>query len=252
MTKMGTASRTTRPERTGTPAPSPGRRRANRWKVICVALLVLGVLGTVAWVLLGSRLLVVRHVQVSGADLLPRDRIVASAKVPLGTPMVRLDAGAVRDRVERLQEVESARVVRRWPATLRIVVRERVPVVLIARDRKYYQMDRHGVIVITGTRRPRGLPELAVANPNPADPATIAALEVRAGLPARLVRRVAVIEAASPESVTLRFTSGLTIVWGAAERSDEKVRLVDALLATAAGRSARTLDVSSPEVVTTR
>jgi cell division protein FtsQ len=178
--------------------------------------------------------------------------VVAAARVPLGTPMVRMDTDVVRDRVERLQEVETARVVRRWPATVRIVVRERVPVVAVERARKYYEMDRYGVIVVTSSRRPRELPALVVANPSATDPATAAALRVRGDLPVRFARRLAQIEASSPESVTLRFKAGATVVWGAAERSEEKVRLIDALLATPEGRSARIVDVSSPEVVTTR
>ncbi|MBC6462891.1 FtsQ-type POTRA domain-containing protein [Actinomadura sp. HBU206391] len=219
---------------------------------MCVALLVVGVLATAAWVLLGSRLLVVRHVQVTGVKILPRDRVVTTARVPLGTPMVRMDTDVVRDRVERLPEVESARVERRWPATVRIVVRERVPVVVVERARKYYEMDRYGVIVVTTSRRPSGLPALVVANPSATDPATAAALKVRGDLPVRFARRLAQIEASSAESVTLRFKAGTTVVWGAAERSEEKVRLIDALLATPEGRAARTVDVSSPEVVTTR
>jgi cell division protein FtsQ len=143
-------------------------------------------------------------------------------------------------------------VERRWPTTVRVVVRERVPLVAVERDQRYYQMDRDGVIVLTTIRRPRGLPVLVVANPGPADPATGAALKVRGGLPPRFVGRLAIIEAASPESVMLRFKAGMTVVWGAPERAAEKIRLIDALLATPAGRSARTVDVSSPEVVTTR
>jgi cell division protein FtsQ len=227
-------------------------RRPNRWQVVCVALLVAGVLGTAAWVLLGSRLLVVRNVQVSGAKIVPQDRVAAVARVPLGTPMVRLDTDLVRDRVEGLREVESARVERRWPATIRLIVTERVPVVVVERAQKFYQMDRYGVIVLTTSKRPRGVPSLVVANPSGADPATDAALRARVSLPPRFVRRLAAIEAGSPESVTLRFKTGMTVVWGAAERTEEKVRLLDGLLATPGGRAARIIDVSSPEVVTTR
>ncbi|MGH3391310.1 MAG: cell division protein FtsQ/DivIB, partial [Actinomadura sp.] len=121
----------------------------SRWKAVFVTLLVLGVLGTAAWVLLGSRLLVVRQVEVTGAKLVPRDRVTSVAQVPLGAPLVRLRTDEVRDRVAGIQEIESVRVERRWPATVQIVVRERVPVVVVDRDRRYYQIDRFGVTVIT-------------------------------------------------------------------------------------------------------
>ncbi|TDD74811.1 FtsQ-type POTRA domain-containing protein [Actinomadura rubrisoli] len=228
------------------------RRRPSRWKVAFVTLLVLGVLGAVTWVLLGSRLLVVRTVEVTGANLAPRDRIVAAAGIRLGVPMVRLDTGAVRQRVERLREVESATVERQLPATVRIVVRERVPVAVLQRSGRYHQLDRHGVTVVDSAARPPGLPTLTVATPGPSDPATLAALNVLSGLPERLRGRLADVEATSPGDVSLHLSSGPTVVWGPAERAQEKIRLFEALQRTAAGRSARVIDVSSPEVVTTR
>ncbi|XVQ13818.1 cell division protein FtsQ/DivIB [Spirillospora sp. CA-255316] len=239
-------------QRRSTPEPAARDRRSSRWKAACVTLLVLGVLGTVAWVLLGSRLLVVRNVEVTGTALAPRDRIVATAGIRLGLPMARLGTGGVKARLERLREVESATVERHWPATVRIVVRERVPVAAVERAGRYYQLDRHGVAVADGPSRPPGMPALSSASPGPTDAATLAALRVLDDLPERLSARVSAVEAPSPESVTLRMAGGRTVVWGPAERSAEKVRLVEALQKSAAGRYARTIDVSSPEVVTTR
>jgi cell division protein FtsQ len=226
--------------------------RARRWKVAFVTALVLGVFGTSAWVLFGSRLLVVRHIDVTGTHIVPESRVVAATGVPLGGSMTSLDTGAVADRVAGIQQVEAVRVERRWPATLRIEVRERAPAVVAVRGRRYYQIDRFGVTVLATSTRPRGLPELAVAAPDPGDPATAAALAVWRTLPGRFRGRVAAIGATDPEAVTLRLRSGVSVVWGAPERSTEKLRLVEALVGTRAGRSAHTIDVSSPEVVTTR
>jgi cell division protein FtsQ len=245
MTEAGTR------ERANPVGPAPGRRPA-RWKVAGVGLLVLCLLGVLAWVLLGSRLLVVRNVEVTGTKLAPRDRIVATAGIRLGLPMARLGTGAVRSRLERMREVESAQVERRWPATVRIVIRERVPVVSVERGGRFYQLDRYGVAVADGPSRPQGLPALSSPAPGPTDASTLAALKVLHALPDRLRSQVAAVEAPSPESVTLRMAGGRTVVWGPAERSEEKVRLVDALRRTPAGRAARTIDVSAPEVVTTR
>lgn len=252
-----TEARTDQPESgTGDPAAGPetaaDRPRGGRWKVIFVALLVLGALAAVGWVLLGSKLLVVRHVEVSGAALAPRDRIVAAAGIRLGVPMARLDTGEVRARVERLREVESAEVRRDWPATVRIVVRERVPVAVLERGGRYERLDRHGVTVADGASRPAGLPELTVSSPGPSDPATLAALKVLTGLPDRLRGRVEEVEAADPGSVELRMKGGLTVTWGPPERAAEKIRLLDSVERTASGRSLHAIDVSSPEVLITR
>ncbi|SEF51457.1 cell division protein FtsQ [Thermomonospora echinospora] len=218
-------------------------------------------LAAVAWVLLGSKLLVVRHVEVSGTHLAPRDRVVAAARITLGLPMVRLDTAAVRDRVQGVREVESARVERVWPGTVRIEVRERVPLVAVERSGRFHQLDRFAMTVVDSARRPASLPLLTVAAPGPDDPATTAALQVVGELPAELSRRLTAVDAPSPESVTLRLGGArpggadgdpLTVVWGAPGRAAEKARLVDALRRSAAGRAAGTIDVSSPEVVTTR
>jgi cell division protein FtsQ len=227
-------------------------RRSSRWKVLFVALLIAGVLGTAAWVLLGSRLLVARHIDVVGERLVPRDRLLAVADVRLGEPLIRLDTAAVRDRVEAVQEVETARVERRWPATVRIVVRERTPIAAVQDDNRFLQVDRYGVTVLTSAARPRGLPSLTVANPVPSDPSLRAGLAVIQALPTWLSHRVASVEAPSPEAVTLRLKEGTAIVWGAPERTPDKLRLLYGLLSTTPRRGIKTIDVSSPEVVTTK
>ncbi|WP_019630719.1 cell division protein FtsQ/DivIB [Actinomadura atramentaria] len=250
MTETGTARRG-EAERSQRGGGTPPRRGPDRWKVLFVALLVVGVLGASCWALLGSRLLVVRHVEVSGTRLLPRDRVVAAAGVRLGLPMVRLDAGDVRARVAKLPAVAGARVERRWPATVRIVVRERVPVAAYQRSGRYYQVDAAGFPVTDGPDRP-DVPLLTVASPSPSDPTARAALRVVSELPAGLRGKLAEVSAVSPESVTLRLTSGLTLVWGSPERTAEKARLAEALMRSPAGKSGRTIDVSSPDVITTR
>lgn len=216
-----------------------------------VILLVAGLAGLVAWLLLGSRLLVVRHVEVEGTRMVPRDRVLSAAGIRVGGPMVRLDVDTVDRQVEAARGVESATITRRWPGTVRIAIRERVPVVTVERGGRFHQLDRYGVLVLEGSVRPPGLPSLLVAAPGPADPATRAALDVRQGLPERYTSRLVTIEAPTAESVTLRLSTGKTVVWGSAERAEEKLRLLDALLGTAAGRAARSIDVSAPEVVTT-
>lgn len=229
----------------------PARRRSSRWKVLFVTLLVLGVLGTAAWVLLGSRLLVARRIDVVGARLVPRDRVLGVARVRLGEPLIRLDTAAVRDRVEAMQQVETARVERRWPTTVHIVIRERTPIAAVQRDNQFLQIDRYGVTVLISAARPRGLLALTVASPVQSDPSLRAGLAVIRALPPWLFHRVAGVEARSPEAVTLRLEEGITIVWGAPERTPDKLRLLRGLLGNSQRRVAKTIDVSSPEVVTT-
>ncbi|MFD0905519.1 cell division protein FtsQ/DivIB [Actinomadura sediminis] len=246
-----TESRAGRREPAEAVEPAEDERAGGRWKAVFVALLVVGVLGAVTWVLLGSRLLVVRQVEVGGTDLAPRDRITAAAGIDLGVPMARLDTGEIAARVERLREVESAEVERHWPGTVRIVVDERVPVAVFERGGRYHRIDGDGVVVADGTARPSGLPTLSVGAPGPSDAATLAALRVLTVLPDSLRGLVAEVEATAPEAVTLFLNDGRTVVWGEAGRADEKIRLLEALQRTEAGRAVRRVDVSSPDVLMT-
>jgi cell division protein FtsQ len=230
----------------------PVRRRSSRWKVLFVGLFIFGVLGTATWVLLGSRLLVVRRIDVTGERLVSRQDVLTAAGVRLGEPLARLDTEVVRDRVEAVQAVETARVERRWPTTVRIVVRERTPIVVAQQGNRFLQIDRYGVTVVTSAARPHGLPVLDVANPTQSDPSLRAGLSVVRALPSWFGRRVVGVEVLSPEAVTLRLTDGVIVVWGAPERGPEKLRLLHGLLGESPPRGVKTIDVSSPEVVTTR
>jgi cell division protein FtsQ len=232
------------------------RRPHSPWKVALVVLLIAAALGAAGLVLAGSRLFVVREVEVRGERLVSRERVLAAARVSLGEPLVRVDTAAVRRRVASITEVESATVVRAWPAALRITVRERTPIVIAKRDGRYLHIDRYGVTVRAAEQPsaepPAGPPRLVVDDPRRGDPATRAALAVLPTLPRDITVRLTAIEARTPESVTLRLRDGPTVVWGAPERAPEKLRALRTLLWSPKAARAKEIDVSSPEVVATR
>ncbi|GAB2818219.1 hypothetical protein GCM10022221_15110 [Actinocorallia aurea] len=240
----------TRPVPPAEPPAHPQRR--DRWKTLFVVLLLAGLIGAAVWVVLGSRLLVVRDVEVRGLSLLTRKQVLDAALVPIGTPMARLDAGAVERRIAAVREVESVKAERSWPTTLVLRVVERVPVAVVAGEGGYAQLDRFGVTVLTGPRKPGHLPELVVAAPGAGDPATRSGLAVLRELPDAWRARLTEVEVPGAEHVVLRLDGGLVVVWGAAERGSEKIGLLEAVLSSKAGKAAGTIDVSVPGVVTTR
>jgi cell division protein FtsQ len=251
-------------EAASAPRGLASRMTLSRWKFVFVGLLIVGVLGTATWVLLGSRLLVVRKIVVVGNHMVSRDQVLGVARIRLGEPLIKLNTGTVGDRVEAVQEVETARVERGWPTTVRIVIKERTPIVAVlvgvagrsqggeTQNNRYLEIDRFGVTVISVPTRPTGLPLLTVASPVQADPTLHAGLAVWRELPSWLAGRVGAIRAPNAESITLQLRDGMTIVWGAPERAAEKVRLLRGLLLDSPPRGAKMIDVSSPEVVTTQ
>jgi cell division protein FtsQ len=254
--QAGEASRgTASPDLAVSPGPelTRGPRRKRRtWRAVLIALAVLGTAGATAWVLLGSRLFVVRSVAVTGTHLVPESEVLAVADIQLGTPLIRVNTAQVAARVETIRQVQSAQVTRSWPDRVVITVKERTPALAIAAPGGGFDLvDADGVLVQWAARRPPGLPRYisttAVASLR-GDPDVTAAAAVLTELPARLRRSVQSVTAPSPDQVTLRLAGGVTIVWGGTDRAAAKAEELTLLMRT----HARYYDVSAPGSAVTK
>lgn len=235
-----------------------------RWRWLAAFVGAAGVAGALGWLVWFSSLLAVERIEVVGpGQWLTGPEVVEASGVRVGTPLARVDVGAVRDRVRSLRPVESVRVRRSWPGTLRIRVREREPVAAIADSEGYLLLDAESVHVATVDERPDGIPLIRLRGPpaGASDPAgdsgphverAPAALRVLVVLPERLTSKVRTIAVADGGAVTLRLQGGARVLWGSPENADhgrEKSRLLSALLQR---HDAAMYDVRSPEVVTVR
>ncbi|MBK5308050.1 MAG: FtsQ-type POTRA domain-containing protein [Frankiaceae bacterium] len=232
-------------------AKAKADRSARRKRVgrrLGLGLAVLAPLALLGWLLLASPLLAVRTVAVSGTERLTPAQVRAAADVVRGTPLARVDAGAVVRRVESLRAVAEVRVSRSWPSTLRLQVVEREPVVGVVTSAGVTLLDADGVPFSPAAALPPGLVRLQVARPGPADPTTRAALHVLADLPQPMRGRVRIVRAASPSSVTLVLRDGRRLLWGGVGDTALKLQAAEALL-TMPGT---VFDVSRPGVVTRR
>jgi cell division protein FtsQ len=212
---------------------------------VCVAVVVAAALG---WIVLGTSLLGVREVRVTGSVIAGPDQVRAMAAVVEGTPLARVDTDAVRARVRTLPSVADAAVRRAWPTTLVIEVSERVAVATVADGGTFLYLDREGVVFSTSATRPAHLALLRVPSAGPTDPATMAALEVLAALTPQLRERLREIVAESPAAIHLELAGGRRVIWGDATHSAAKAQIATSLLAG----SSLTIDVSTPDVVTVR
>ncbi len=149
------------PASPGRAAPGAGRTRRVGWKGVFFGLVAVAIVTGVAWALLGSRLLVVRSVQVTGAGpQVSRAQVLAAARVPAGLPLIRVNTAAVAQRVGGIRQVQSAQVSRNWPSTVVISVRLRTPVFAVAARGGYALVDAYGVDVRDSALRPPRLPLL--------------------------------------------------------------------------------------------
>jgi cell division protein FtsQ len=222
------------------------RRRGLRRAGIGAA--VLAPVALLAWVLLMSPLLAVRHVVVSGTSRLSPEQVRAAASVARGVPLARVDAQSVVRRVEALRAVADVRVTRAWPSTLKLVVVERTPVAGIVTRTGVTLVDAAGVPFADVAALPLGVVRLQVTRPGPSDPTTKAALNVLAVLPQPMRGRVRIVRGASPTSVTVGLRPGRRVLWGGVDDTALKAAAAEALLKM----PGTVYDVSRPGVVTRR
>jgi cell division protein FtsQ len=227
----------------GTRSPSTGGSGSGKAAGL-FGVLVLAVLAGVAWALLGSSLLVVRHVEVAGNRLVTAAQVRQAAKIKPGTPLATLNTAAVARRVEQLAPVLSAAVTRSWLDTVVITVRERTPVLAVAMTGGGYGLvDPYGVVVRSAARKPAGMPLLS---PAPAvlrgNAAIRAAAIVLRHLPAEVRTRLRWISAASASAVTLHLAGRITVLWGGTGQAAQKTAELGLLLRT----HARYYDISDP------
>ncbi|MUL40836.1 FtsQ-type POTRA domain-containing protein [Streptomonospora sp. PA3] len=232
----------------GGSAERSGTRRSDPWKIAFVVLLIVGLLTVVTWVLLGSRLLVVRQVEVAGTDRLDPDQVVAAVDVATGTPLARVDTGAAQRRAEELRLVESARVSRGWPATLRVDVVERTPVLGMRAGDGFRLIDGDGVRIADTDKRPRNYPLIGVSGEPEGSPAVAAAAAVVEQVPAAVGGRIDTIDAGKRSAIELTLQSGATVDWGTTERSERKSTILTILLNEHPPGPDRHYDVSAPEM----
>ena len=228
---------------------APARRR---WPVVVAVLAVACLIGGAAWALLGSRLLAVRSVIVTGTHLVPKAEVLKVAGVRLGTPLIRVNTSQIAARVATIRQVQGVQVTRSWPDRILIAVRERTPVLAVtAPDGGFDLVDPDGVTVLWAARRPSRLPLFVLTtgaiDSLSGDPDVAAAAGVLAELPAPLHRSVISITAPSPDQVSLNLSNGITILWGSVADASAKAKELALLMRT----HARYYDVSAPGTVMT-
>jgi cell division protein FtsQ len=158
-----------------------------------------------------------------------------------------VDLKQIAERVRTIQAVADAQVTRAWPNQLKIVVTERLPVVVVTDGSNFELVDATGVAFKTVPARPDGLPEALVVGDR-RDVTIRSVVTVSAALPVSLRERVQSISAASPDSITLNLGSKVKVVWGSSDDSARKAEVLSVLMR----RDAKVYDVSAPDLPVTK
>jgi cell division protein FtsQ len=218
------------------------RRRGRAGRVFVVGLAGAGV---AAWLLLASPFTTLTAVDVEGASSRWAEQVRLAAEQELGTPLARIDAGAVAERVQAVPGVLRASVRTRWPHGLVVNLVERTPAVGVRVPAGVRVFDASGVDL--GVKLvARGLPLVTV--PGKVRGATAAAaLRVRNSLPPSLREQIVELGATSPDGVWFVLRGGTRVTWGSADAPAEKAAALAVMRSIAPSGRARTVDVSAPD-----
>ncbi len=215
-------------------------RRWLAWRRVALGLLVLAALGGLVWLVFFSSVLAISGVRVDGTAVLDPRTVRRVARVPVGTPLATVNLDAIGARVEGLAAVKSVDVSRAWPDKVRILVRERQAVAVVERDGGLRGVDEDGVIFRGYLSRP-DLPVIRMSAGTRSD-ALAEAARVAGSLPGDLSARVAYVQVRTVDTISLRLHNGRTVLWGSADESADKARVLEVLLS----QKASMYDVSVP------
>jgi len=215
-------------------------RRWLAWRTVAAVLLVLGAVGFLLWLVFASSVLAVSGVKVRGTAVLDPRTVRRAAAVPLGSPLASVDLDAISSRVRRLPAVRSVDVSRSWPDKVQISVREREAVAVVERGGRLHGLDEHGVLFRGYLSRP-DLPVIRMSSHTGAD-ALAEAAKVAGSLPSDISSRVDYVQVRTVDTISLRLGNGRTVLWGSADDSADKARVLAVLLA----HRASLYDVSVP------
>jgi len=221
------------------------RRRRMAWLISGASVAALVVVVLLAAY---SPLLAVRTVAVEGVSRLDPATVTTALDDQLGRPLALVDYGAIERDLAQFPYIESYSVEARPPDTLAVRIVERRPVAQLQTDTGFNLIDAAGVTVQESPERIAGFPVLDLTGTEIGSPGFRAAAAVLMSLPDALIAQVDRISGTTPDSVTMVFTgAGQRVVWGDADDSELKARILERLIATQDPSLPVEYDVSSPQ-----
>ena len=208
------------------------RRMARRLLALRPLLIVLASIAAVAglvWLFFFSSVLAAETVEVTGTDVVTPTKVKQLAAVPIGEPLARIDTDAIQARIEDLAAVKSVDVSRCWPHKVCIDVTERQAVAVVDKEGNLWGLDEAGILFRQYDGRPLGMPLAHMAATTSTDALAEAATIVSA-LPSSLAKRVDFLDVRTVDEITLELRSGATVVWGSADQSASKARVLVPLI----------------------
>ncbi|MBK4347759.1 FtsQ-type POTRA domain-containing protein [Lacisediminihabitans sp. G11-30] len=221
------------------------RRRRITWLVVLLSFVAVGALVTGA---VYSPVLSLKTITVTGTSRVDKAEVLKAVDGQLGTPLALVDFDAIKKDLSKFPLIRSYVTESVPPDTLVIRISERAPIAAIETATGFEVVDAAGVVITRSDERPAGLPLIALGTASTSSMAFNAAAQVLLALPADLLTKVDTVTALSLDNVSFVLTAGPTVVWGSAEDSAKKARILAILLSNEP--QATRFDVSAPTIPT--
>ncbi|MGV1008791.1 MAG: cell division protein FtsQ/DivIB [Dermatophilaceae bacterium] len=241
-----------RPPQTA-PARMRFERRAARvrrrpLRLALAGLLAVALLAGLTWVIAFSPALAATSVRVEGVQQGDESAVLDAAKVPLGTPLVRLDTAGIAERVRgQVRLAKQVAVYRSLPQTVVVEVVPRTALLAVrSGDGLVSLVDEDGVSFRDVDTAPTGLP-VVESSAAPDQGGLVATVEVLRLLSDAQRATVSDLSVSGSGRVTFRLGK-VEVVWGGSDDGPKKLAVLNALLKTDPAH----VDVSAPDTPVTR
>jgi len=101
-----------------------------RRRIIFAVVVIAAISSTILYIGWYSNLLIVKNIEIRGANEVPVQLISETAQVSLNTQLLRVPTTTVVERLKTITQIGRAEVRRGWPSTLVIEISERTPIAL--------------------------------------------------------------------------------------------------------------------------
>jgi len=225
------------------------RRRRMVWGVSVgsIGALIVGVT-----VLTLSPLLALTIVVVEGAERVKVSEVEQALQPFYGEPLAKVSPELIASALEPLTLIQAFTTRIEPPNTLVVSIVERKPLGVVSGANGFLVVDAAGVALWSTPERPFDLPRIgSLPDRNPAS--FLAATRVLSVLPPDLVAQIDTISATTLDDVRFSMRgSEHQVVWGGADRTREKARVLQASLVAAGVGEPKVIDVTTPESVVIR
>jgi len=206
------------------------------------------------YLLYNSSFFNVREIEVRGNNNLTDQYVIENSGIKRDDTLFDLPFTKIKARLQKLNWVDKAKVLRDWPDSIILEIRERLPIAYIENDKGRFLVDGAGFVIDklsslkAGVRLPKigelPLKEIKVGDSIKSSTAKNA-LNAYAGLDDKLRKKVHSITARSVEELYF-IVEGVEIIYGKAEQISLKNKVIKTILKEKK-ENISTLDIRIPE-----